>query len=52
MFNVVSFNILDILVVLLLQEEDLLKTFNKQVEEDRRIVITRSNLNEIHKVLR
>lgn len=33
------------------KEEDLLKTFNKQVEEDRRIVITRSNLNEIHKVL-
>lgn len=33
------------------KEEDLLRTFNKQVEEDRRIVITRSNLNELHKVL-
>ncbi|KAL4638268.1 hypothetical protein ACB092_03G135100 [Castanea dentata] len=32
-------------------EEDLLRTFHKQVEEDRRIVITRSNLNELHKVL-
>lgn len=33
------------------KEEDPLRTFNKQVEEDRRIVITRSNLNELHKVL-
>ncbi|XP_031272367.1 uncharacterized protein LOC116130829 isoform X1 [Pistacia vera] len=33
------------------KEEDLLRTFNKQVEEDRRIVIYRSNLNELHKVL-
>lgn len=33
-----------------LQEEDLLRTFNKQVEEDRKIVISRSNLNELHKV--
>ncbi|KAG6768274.1 hypothetical protein POTOM_027173 [Populus tomentosa] len=33
------------------QEEDLLRTFNKQVEEDRRIVISRSNLIELHKVL-
>ncbi|KAE8022974.1 hypothetical protein FH972_008733 [Carpinus fangiana] len=33
------------------KEEDLLRTFNKQVEEDRRIVITRSNVNELHKVL-
>ncbi|XAR53219.1 Adenosinetriphosphatase [Bertholletia excelsa] len=33
------------------KEEDLLRTFNKQVEEDRRIVISRSNLNELHKVL-
>lgn len=33
------------------KEEELLRTFNKQVEEDRRIVITRSNLNELHKVL-
>ncbi|KAL2515747.1 P-loop containing nucleoside triphosphate hydrolase superfamily protein [Forsythia ovata] len=33
------------------KEEDLLRTFNKQIEEDRRIVIARSNLNELHKVL-
>ena len=33
------------------QEEDLIRTFNKQVEEDRRIVISRSNLNELHKVV-
>ncbi|KAL0341526.1 UNVERIFIED_CONTAM: Spastin [Sesamum calycinum] len=32
-------------------EEDLLRIFNKQIEEDRRIVISRSNLTEIHKVL-
>lgn len=32
------------------QEEELLRTFNKQLEEDRRIVISRSNLNELHKV--
>ncbi|PIA47903.1 hypothetical protein AQUCO_01400478v1 [Aquilegia coerulea] len=33
------------------KDEELLRTFNKQVEEDRRVVISRSNLNEIHKVL-
>ncbi|XP_015895836.3 uncharacterized protein LOC107429632 isoform X3 [Ziziphus jujuba] len=33
------------------KEEDLLQTFNKQVEEDRKIIISRSNLNELHKVL-
>ncbi|KAJ6997212.1 hypothetical protein NC653_013703 [Populus alba x Populus x berolinensis] len=33
------------------KEEDLLRTFNKQVEEDSKIVISRSNLNELHKVL-
>ncbi|TXG56898.1 hypothetical protein EZV62_018211 [Acer yangbiense] len=33
------------------KEEDFLRTFNKQVEEDRRIVIYRSNINELHKVL-
>ncbi|KAF3449595.1 hypothetical protein FNV43_RR10324 [Rhamnella rubrinervis] len=33
------------------KEEDFLRTFNKQVEEDRRIIISRSNLNELHKVL-
>ncbi|KAF3683850.1 hypothetical protein FXO37_01644 [Capsicum annuum] len=32
-------------------EEGLLRTFNKQIEEDRRIVIARSNLNELYKVL-
>ncbi|CAO2812763.1 unnamed protein product [Amaranthus hypochondriacus] len=33
------------------KEEEQLVTFNKQLEEDRRIVISRSNLNELHKVL-
>ncbi|CAL5354428.1 unnamed protein product [Camellia sinensis] len=33
------------------KEDDVLRTFNKQVEEDRRIVISRSNINELHKVL-
>lgn len=33
------------------KDEELLRTFNKQVEEDRRIIISRSNLNELHKVL-
>ncbi|KAJ8747826.1 hypothetical protein K2173_012416 [Erythroxylum novogranatense] len=33
------------------KEEELLKTFNKQIEEDRRIVIARSNMNELQKVL-
>ncbi|EYU42577.1 hypothetical protein ABFS82_09G021800 [Erythranthe guttata] len=33
------------------KEDDLLRVFNKQIEEDRRIVITRSNLSEMHKVL-
>ncbi|XP_022763945.1 uncharacterized protein LOC111309229 isoform X1 [Durio zibethinus] len=33
------------------KEEDLLRIFNKQLDEDRRIVITRSNLTELHKVL-
>ncbi|KAK4394692.1 Spastin [Sesamum angolense] len=32
-------------------EEDLLRIFNKQIEEDRRIVISRSNLTEIHKTV-
>lgn len=32
------------------QEEEVLRAFNKQLEEDRRIVISRSNLNELHKV--
>ncbi|KAF8404497.1 hypothetical protein HHK36_009382 [Tetracentron sinense] len=34
-----------------MKEEELLRTFNKQVEEDRRIMISRSNINELHKVL-
>ncbi|KAL7001520.1 hypothetical protein U1Q18_002672 [Sarracenia purpurea var. burkii] len=33
------------------KEDDLVRIFNKQVEEDRRIVISRSNLNELNKVL-
>uniref|UniRef100_A0A6N2M0K6 AAA+ ATPase domain-containing protein n=1 Tax=Salix viminalis TaxID=40686 RepID=A0A6N2M0K6_SALVM len=33
------------------KEEDLLRKFNKLVEEDGKIVISRSNLNELHKVL-
>ncbi|KAK3004734.1 hypothetical protein RJ639_018215 [Escallonia herrerae] len=33
------------------KEEDTLRIFNKQIEEDRRIVISRSNINELHKVL-
>ncbi|PIN15511.1 AAA+-type ATPase [Handroanthus impetiginosus] len=33
------------------KEEDLLRIFNKQIDEDRRIVISRSNLSEMHKVL-
>ncbi|XP_042494251.1 uncharacterized protein LOC122073690 isoform X2 [Macadamia integrifolia] len=33
------------------KEEELLRTFNKQIEEDRRIIISRSNLIELHKVL-
>ncbi|KAK3004269.1 hypothetical protein RJ639_019141, partial [Escallonia herrerae] len=33
------------------KEEDILRIFNKQIEEDRRIVISRSNINELHKVL-
>ncbi|XP_038898050.1 uncharacterized protein LOC120085874 isoform X2 [Benincasa hispida] len=33
------------------KEEEVLRAFSKQLEEDRRIVISRSNLNELHKVL-
>ncbi|KAI9085053.1 hypothetical protein K1719_033045 [Acacia pycnantha] len=33
------------------KEEDHLGTFKKQLEEDRKIVISRSSLNELHKVL-
>ncbi|KAF4394734.1 hypothetical protein F8388_015640 [Cannabis sativa] len=33
------------------REEDHLRTFCKQVEEDRRVIISRSNINELHKVL-
>ncbi|XP_061990300.1 uncharacterized protein LOC133708791 isoform X2 [Rosa rugosa] len=33
------------------KEEEVLRTFNKQIEEDGRIVMSRSNLTELHKVL-
>ncbi|KAJ4966134.1 hypothetical protein NE237_017983 [Protea cynaroides] len=33
------------------KEDELFRTFNKQIEEDRRIIISRSNLIELHKVL-
>ncbi|BBG94688.1 P-loop containing nucleoside triphosphate hydrolases superfamily protein [Prunus dulcis] len=33
------------------KEEEELQTFSKQIEEDGRIVISRSNLNELHEVL-
>ncbi|KAG6401665.1 hypothetical protein SASPL_138529 [Salvia splendens] len=33
------------------KEEDILKIFNKQIEEDKRIIISRNNLSELHKVL-
>ncbi|KAI3713969.1 hypothetical protein L1987_72558 [Smallanthus sonchifolius] len=33
------------------KEEDSLRVFNKLIDEDRRIVISRSNINELHKVL-
>ncbi|KAL8457800.1 hypothetical protein ACS0TY_035611 [Phlomoides rotata] len=33
------------------KEEDLLGIFNKQIEDDKRIVISRSNLSEMHRVL-
>lgn len=33
------------------KDEEVLRTFNKQLEDDRRITISRSNLNELHKVL-
>ncbi|KAI3787329.1 hypothetical protein L1987_41721 [Smallanthus sonchifolius] len=33
------------------KEEDPLRVFNKQIDEDRRIVISRSNINELYKVL-
>lgn len=32
------------------QEEEILRVFNKQIEEDKRIVISRSNVSELHKV--
>ncbi|XP_071704962.1 uncharacterized protein [Rutidosis leptorrhynchoides] len=32
------------------KDEDLLRVFNKQIDEDRRIVIARSNINELNKV--
>ncbi|KAL5980996.1 hypothetical protein ACLOJK_028916 [Asimina triloba] len=50
-YDALTFFVLDIKRSFLWQEEELLRTFNKQVEEDRRIVIARSNLIELHKVL-
>ncbi|KAL3502236.1 hypothetical protein ACH5RR_036685 [Cinchona calisaya] len=41
----------NIMCILPPKEEDPIRIFNKQVEEDRRIVISRSNLNELQKVL-
>ncbi|MFS7959293.1 hypothetical protein Hanom_Chr08g00689391 [Helianthus anomalus] len=32
------------------KEEDPLKVFNKQIDEDTRIVMSRSNINELQKV--
>ncbi|KAL0908513.1 hypothetical protein M5K25_023009 [Dendrobium thyrsiflorum] len=39
------------IVILLPKEEEKLKTFNKQIEEDKKIIISRNNLIELHKVL-
>ncbi|XP_020255603.1 uncharacterized protein LOC109832631 isoform X1 [Asparagus officinalis] len=33
------------------KEEELLRTFNKQIADDRRIILSRNNLIELHKVL-
>ncbi|XP_077213061.1 uncharacterized protein LOC143848119 [Tasmannia lanceolata] len=41
----------NVLCIHLPKEEEVLRTFNKQIEEDRKIVISRSNLSELHKVL-
>ncbi|KAK8931420.1 Katanin p60 ATPase-containing subunit A1 [Platanthera zijinensis] len=38
-------------VILLPKEEEQLRIFNKQIEEDKKIVISRNNLIELHKVL-
>lgn len=37
-------------LLLYFQEDEELRIFNKQIEEDRRIIISRSNLIELHKV--
>ncbi|KAJ6843519.1 uncharacterized protein M6B38_295505 [Iris pallida] len=39
------------LFIQLPKEEELLRTFNKQIEDDRRIIISRNNLIELQKVL-
>ncbi|XP_020696627.1 uncharacterized protein LOC110109771 [Dendrobium catenatum] len=39
------------IVIPLPKEEEQLKTFNKQIEEDKKIIISRNNLIELHKVL-
>ncbi|GAB2233580.1 hypothetical protein Droror1_Dr00002806 [Drosera rotundifolia] len=49
--NDVSKLFTNIISVHLPKEEDLLCTFHKQIEEDRKIVISRNNLTELHKVL-
>jgi len=36
--------------LLLLQEVELLQTFSKLIEDDRRIILSRNNLIELHKV--
>lgn len=38
-------------VILLPKEEEQLRIFNKQIEEDKKIVLSRNNLVELHKVL-
>jgi len=38
------------LLFLLLQEEELLRTFSKQIEDDKRIILSRNNLIALHKV--
>lgn len=41
----------NVLCIHLPKEEELLRVFHKQIDDDRKIVITRSNLSELHKVL-
>lgn len=39
------------IVIVLPKGEEQLRTFNKQIEEDKKIIISRNNLIELHKVL-